>query len=101
MQLGFSPQYVLDEMEDYEINAALQYQHYAFKDIWETSKLIAYFIAQTNSKNKIDYETFLPFAWENDNSSEEKTLTKEEIENYKKMAKSYIENNKNIEKRTL
>lgn len=96
MELRYPPSYVLDEMKFYEVNAALRYSHYAYKDSWEQARLIAYFIAQTNSTKRLDIEDVIKFYWE----KEEKhtSISKEEIERLKRQAAQYIKasNNKEI-----
>ena len=53
MQLHYSPQYVLDEMQMYEAQVAIKYGYYAYKDIWEANRLTAYIMAQVNSKRRL------------------------------------------------
>lgn len=89
MQLHFSPNYVLDEMQWYEINAALKYNYYAVKDNWEQARLITYMIAQTNSKRRLKFEDITTFPWEEE-KQEDKPISKEDIERLNKQAQAYI-----------
>ena len=88
--MKYPPQYVLDEMEWYEVRAAMKYQYYAHKDEWESSRLIAYLIAQTNSRKKLSLNDIVKFYWEKDEDEEDiSIINKEDIERLKKEAEKY------------
>ena len=90
-----NPSYVLDEMELYEIRALLNYEHYSHRDDWEQARMIAYMIAQVNSKKKLSYQDITKFYWENeDDEKHETSISKEDIERLKKQAQAYIKNKK-------
>lgn len=99
--MGYTPSYVLDEMQWYEINAAMKYQYYSIKDGWEQARLIAYMVAQVNSKHTLKMEEILQFPWEKEDDEPAKTsITKEEIEQLEREAEKYLkQNNKTVEKR--
>jgi len=85
----------MDEMETYEIAALMKYSYFAIKDNWEQARLIAYMVAQVNSKHRLKIEDILPFSWEKEEEEEEDTaITKKEIESLKAQAQQYI-NSKN------
>lgn len=99
MTCGFPPKYVLDEMEAYEVNSALKYSYYAQKDNWEQARLIAYIVAQCNSKRTLTMQDIVKFHWEEEAQGDTR-ITKEEIEMLKAQAEQYIKSkNKKIEKR--
>ena len=54
IQCGLSPDYVLDKMQMYEVIAT--YYIYALNNRigWEQSRMIAYIIAQVNSRKKLN-----------------------------------------------
>lgn len=89
MQLHYNPSYVLDEMQWYEINAALKYIYYSYKDNWEQARLIAWMIAQTNSRKKLSFEDIVKFNWEKEEIGDT-SITKQDIERLKKAAKAYL-----------
>lgn len=95
MQCHFPPKYVLDEIEWYEISAALKYQYYAVKDGWEQARLISFLIAQSNSRKRLKMEDILEFPWEKEITKEDQNITKEEIERLKQEAENYIKNMNN------
>lgn len=99
--MGLSPDYVLDKIEWYEINSLMKYQYYAIKDNWEQARLIAFLIAQTNSKRKLKLQDIVPFLWDDEEEIEDnKPITKSEIERLKARAQNYLySKNKSIEKR--
>lgn len=99
--MGLAPDYVLDKIEWYEISALMKYQYYCMKDNWEQARLIAFMIAQTNSKHKLKLQDIIPFTWEEDETFEDnKPISKSEVERLKQQAQNYLLNkNKSIEKR--
>lgn len=97
--MKYPPEYVLDRMEWYEINAAMKYQYYSIKEGWEQARLIAYMVAQVNSKRTLKMEEILQFPWEKEDADKSSTsITKEEIEKLKAEASEYLKN-KNKETR--
>lgn len=65
-------------MEFFEIRALMKHQHFAHKDSWEQARLIAYVVAQVNSKKKLKMSDIMDFPWENDLDS---NITKEAVSN--------------------
>ena len=83
LQLHLPPEYVMDKMEFFEIRALMKHQHYAHKDSWEQARMVAYIIAQVNSKKKLKPTDVMEFDWdrERDNtavSNEEIALLRDE-----------------------
>lgn len=89
-----SPSYVLDEMEFYEIRALLKYEHYSHRDEWEQARLIAYMVAQVNSKKKLTFQDITKFYWEDQQEEQDTSITKEDIERLKQRAQAYISGQK-------
>lgn len=85
-------------MEWYEIRTALKYQHYAFSDTWESARMVAFYEAQTHSRQSLELKSIYPFYWEEDSEEEKEntSITKQDIERLKKKAENYInyKNNK-------
>ena len=59
-----SVEYVIDKMKPYELSIICNSLHLRFKDSWEQSRLIAYLIAQTNSKKRLKPSDIIKFPWE-------------------------------------
>ena len=89
MKLHYPPDYVLDRMEWYEIESVINYQHYANKENWEQARLIAYIIAQVNSKKRLKIEDIIKFPWDSEFKEENQTISKEDIERLNKLAQTY------------
>lgn len=90
LQLGLSPEYILDKMEFYEIRALMKYHYYAHKDNWEQARLISYLIAQVNSKNKLKLSDIIDFGWDKDmekKDEEVKAVSNEQINKLREEAK--------------
>ena len=96
---GLSPDYVLDEIQMYEIRALLKYGYYKNQDIWEVGRLIAYLVAQTHSKKKLKLQDICELPWEKEDETKKANPnipTREEFEAAKKrmeMWKDKIFNN--------
>lgn len=88
------PSYVLDEMEFYEIKALLKYEHYSHRDEWEQARLIAYMVAQVNSKKKLTFQDITKFYWENEQEEHDTSISRKDIERLKKQAEAYINGQK-------
>ena len=81
LDLGLQPQYVLDEIEIYEINSLMKYSFLKHKDNWEQARLISYLIAQCNSAKKLKLEDIIKFQWDDkDEEKNESVITNEELE---------------------
>lgn len=76
-------------MQMYEVRAALKYQHFAFRDNWEQSRMIAYIIAQCNSTKKLKPSDIMKFYW--DKPEEDDTfISNADVERLKEKAKQYM-----------
>lgn len=85
-------------MEFYEVKTAMKYSYYAHKDEWETSRYIAYLIAQVNSKRRINMKDMLPFSWEQESIDFDEP-TKDDLERLKHKAEQFLKD-KNMMKNT-
>lgn len=82
--------YVLDKMEFYEVNALMKYEYYAHKDAWEQARLIAYMVAQVNTKKELKFSDITQFYWEQD-SKGDTSIKKADIERLKNKAQQYLD----------
>lgn len=64
MQCGVQPDYVLDRMKFYEIEALIENIWMKNKESWEQTRVQAYITAQTQSTKKIDMNDMMSFPWE-------------------------------------
>lgn len=84
-------------MEFYEIRSLMKYEYLAYKESWEQARLIAYTVAQVNSKKKLKLSDIMNFYWDNeqdkDKSSNNIEMSNSELERLQKMAEQYINNN--------
>ena len=64
MQCGVQPDYALDRMNFYEIEALLDNLWMKNKESWEQTRIQAYITAQTQSTKKIDMNDMMSFPWE-------------------------------------
>ena len=98
LKLHFPPNYVLDQMEFYEIRAIMKYEYLAHSESWEQARLVAYMIAKVNSSKKnLKMTDILKFPWENSDGSVKNTgdtsVSNNELERLRKRAEQYINTN--------
>lgn len=76
----------MDEMQLYEIDDILEFIPYLDRNSWEQCRLNSYITSMIDhSKLKID--DFLPFPWDKESKRDSQRITKEDIENLKKLEK--------------
>lgn len=85
MQCGVQPDYVLDRMKFYEIEALIENLWMKNKESWEQTRVQAYITAQTQSTKKIDMNDMMSFPWEK--KVEKIEDSKEDIEAMRKEMK--------------
>lgn len=77
-------------MQMYEVRAIMKYEYYSHKDDWEQSRLIAYMIAQSNSKQHLSLSDIINFSWEKeDDDIEDSKISDEDMERLREQAKQY------------
>lgn len=88
LQFGLAPDYVLDQMQIYEIIAIMENSHYRSKENWEQARLIAYLIAQTHSQKKLELSDIIEFKWEREDKPviPHEEITQEDIEELERQA---------------
>ena len=72
----------------YEVRAAMRYSYYANKDSWEANRLIAYMVAQVNSKKRLQLQDIVRFPWEEVQG--DTSISKEDIERLRIKAENYL-----------
>ena len=77
----------------YELRAVMDFEYYANKDSWEQARLIAYLIAQVNSKKTLKQSDILQFYWEEETNKP--STSKADYERLRNKAQQYIKQNYN------
>lgn len=79
----------------YEVQPLITSMHLKHRDSWEQSRMIAYIIAQVNSRKKLNPTDIIKFAWDNEEEMDKETsMSNEDIERLRKKAKEYSLKNK-------
>lgn len=86
---GLDPEYVLERMEPYEIEACLDGIYLKNKESWEQTRQIVYTIAQVNSRRSINIKEMMPFPWEHTESTD---IPDEERARLSSLMKEFIKN---------
>ena len=92
LKYGLSPEYVLDKIQTYEINALVEYGFLKDRENWEQARLMAYVTAQCQSTKKIKITDIVQFPWEQKQTKEQTEIDKKKLEQVKAMAKEIIKN---------
>lgn len=82
MASGFPPAYVLDEMEPYEMQIALEGLFQKERESWEQTRQIVYSIVQVNSKNSVSPTEIMPLPWD----EREERKAEESEEDYERLS---------------
>lgn len=82
------PNYFLDEMSMFEVEALIYQYNKAYQDEWEQTRWIGYVIALSNGAKLKKPSDLMKFEWEN--AIDNKTITKSKptTEEYKKLVDS-------------
>lgn len=94
LKLGLNPDYVLDKMEMYEVQALLQNMHLKVKENWEQTRMLSYIVAQTQSTKKLKIQDIITFPWEEQEKLENQQVTNSDKQRLIKMAKILEKNGK-------
>lgn len=79
----------------YEVQPLITSMHLKYRDSWEQSRMIAYIIAQVNSRKKLNPTDIIKFDWDNgEEINKETSISNEDIERLRKKAKEYSLKNK-------
>ena len=79
----------------YEVQPLITSMHLKYRDSWEQSRMIAYTIAQVNSRKKLNPTDIIKFAWDNKEEINKGTsISNDDIERLRKKAKEYSLKNK-------
>ncbi|CDE61286.1 putative uncharacterized protein [Parabacteroides sp. CAG:409] len=86
-ECGIQPDYFLDKMQWYEINALLNGREN--RTSWEQTRMICYMIAQVNSTKKLKPTDILSFTWD-DKKVEDTAISNTDIDRLKNKAKQTL-----------
>jgi hypothetical protein len=92
LSYNFNPEYFWREMDMNEADIIVKQGYNRIKDTWEAARLIAFTTAQCNSTKRLNFNTFMPFWWEQNTEEHGEKLS---IEEQEKMYNTYKEKLKN------
>lgn len=75
--MGIAPDYVLDRMQPYEINALMRHHTHLGRDDWERARFLAYVTAQCQSTKKMTVADIIKFPWDKEEEPESDTAMSE------------------------
>ena len=65
-------EYFMSDLQDFEVELLYENLKYADRPSWEQSRLLAFILAQVNSKKKLEMTDIMSFPWEE--NYEEKSI---------------------------
>ena len=82
LELGIDPDYVLNHIQNFEIQALYEKAQLKHKEEWEQTRMLAYIQTQLKSKKKLNLTDIMSFPWDGINIQPEvkKEITKEDVE---------------------
>ena len=83
-----SVEYFYDEMKLYEVNDIISNLQFTDFNLWESSRLNSYIVAQSNSKKKLNKTDIIKFPWDIEETDKEIEISSEDIQRLKEKAKS-------------
>ena len=90
VESGIDPDYFLDEMKWYEVEACIKGLENKNKASWEQCRFISYMIAQVNNTKKLKLTDILSFNWDKEEDNKNTMITNEDIERLKNKANQII-----------
>ncbi|MDR1335245.1 MAG: hypothetical protein LBK22_00260 [Tannerella sp.] len=87
VQCGISPDYFLDRMQWYEVDACLKGLGLSERAGWEQTRYICYVTAQVNSRKQLKPSDILGFGWDGEAPEDAPGITGEDFERMKRRAK--------------
>lgn len=85
IECGIDPDYFLDKMQWYEVEACLNGLENKDKTSWEQTRFLSYMIAQVNSSKKLKPTDILSFKW--DEIKVDTSISNEDVQRLKDKAK--------------
>lgn len=86
LRLKIPIDYVMDKIDWSEIGALMKFQHYLVIDAWEMARFQSYISLKSQTNYKGEIQDFLPFSWEEENTS----ITQEDIKKLTEEAKALL-----------
>lgn len=90
VECGIDPDYFLDRMKWYEVEACIKGLENKNKTSWEQCRFLSYIIAQVNSTKKLKPTDILSFTWDKEEDNKNTMITNEDIERLKNKANQII-----------
>lgn len=91
VECGIDPDYFLDRMKWYEVEACIKGLENKNKASWEQCRFLSYIIAQVNSTKKLKPTDILSFNWDKVEEDKNTAISNEDIERLKNKAKQFME----------
>lgn len=87
VQCGIPPDYFLDRMQWYEVDACLKGLGMSERVSWEQTRYICYITAQVNSRKQLKPSDIIRFEWDGEAPEDAPGITGEDFERMKRKAR--------------
>jgi hypothetical protein len=82
-------QYFMDVCTDWELNDIVDNILSLDRNLWESSRLIAYVMAQVNSKKKLTFKDICSFKWEEIKHEPQVDISNDDINRLKELSRKW------------
>ena len=71
-------QYFMESLEEWEVYMFYDNLRYCERSAWEMNRIIAYILAQSNSKKRLEITDIMSFPWDEDYSEKNTEMSNED-----------------------
>ena len=81
-------EYFMSDLQDFEVELLYENLKYADRPSWEQTRLLAFILAQVNSKKKLEMTDIMYFPWDRPEDIHDIEMTNEQRDRLKEKAKA-------------
>ncbi len=82
-------EYFMSDLQNFEVELLYENLKYADRPSWEQTRLLAFILAQVNSKKKLEITEILSFPWERAEDIHDIEMTNEDRDRLREKAKAF------------
>lgn len=82
-------EYFMSDLQNFEVELLYENLKYADRPSWEQTRLLAFILAQVNSKKKLEMTEILSFPWDRPEDIHDIEMTNEDRDRLREKAKAF------------
>jgi len=79
----------MSELQDFEVELLYENLKYADRPSWEQNRLLAFILAQVNSKKHLEMTDIMSFPWDDNYEEKNTEMTNEDRDRLREKAKAF------------